>query len=51
LQKKLSQETDVAIGGITITLPRSTVVDFSFPFVLTATGFLANVPRCRFFRA
>jgi len=36
---------DIAIGSITITVERSSVVDFSVPYYETADGFMANVPR------
>jgi hypothetical protein len=39
------QEADIAIGSITITGPRSSVVDFSVPYYETGAGYLAHIPR------
>ena len=35
----------MAIGGLTITEPRTKAVDFSFPYFETSVGYLAHVPR------
>ena len=35
----------MAIGAITITGPRSVVVDFSVPYYETGVGFMAHIPR------
>jgi hypothetical protein len=39
------QEANIAIGSITITGPRSSVVDFSIPYYETGAGYLAHIPR------
>lgn len=39
------QEVDIAIGSITITGSRSRVVDFSFSYYETPSGYIAHIPR------
>ena len=40
-----SQEADIAIGSITITGSRQTVVDFTIPYYDTGAGYIANTRR------
>lgn len=40
-----SEEVDVAVGEITITVARSKEVDFTIPYCETSAGFMVNIPR------